>query len=515
MSTRKELVEAVNFTTATQIKRRFAAWSLAVMGALSTSAAVSLQPSAAWGYDDPATTEKNADKQEKETSEVFNREVFSKLLSAGKLDEAAIKLDAAIALAPNDAQLLNMEYQLAAMLNRSKPEESKQRIAALVEKLMAREELDAMSGMLLMQSSMMRIQADRGLKYEDRLTLIDETIAKLSRAAPASAVQSMMQFKVRTMLSADKQAEAKTLLDTLVGEAHAAIDPEKPASISAYSSLVMLYNSSLSDAYPTEAKAIVDQAEGLFQARLEGEKATAQDYVAYVNMKMSMASSLVYSDAKQAAAILADIEKKLEAAKARFGDKDLQTLNALERSLKSTQSRIEAALEREELIGKPAPPIAAEHFVATQPVTMEELRGKVVLLDFWAVWCGPCIATFPHLIEWHEKFADKGLVILGSTNYYNYKWDEAAGKAVSAPKDEVVAAGDELAMLEKFRESHKLHHGFFVNPKGSNYAKSFAVSGIPQAVLLDKEGKIQLIRVGSGEANAKAIEAKIEELLAQ
>ena len=517
MSTRKELVESVNFTTATQIKRRFAAWSLAVMGALSTTAAVSLQPSAAWGYDDPATTEKNGEKQEKESSEVFNRGLFSKLLSAGKLDEAASKLDAAVALAPNDAQLLNMEYQLAAMLSRSKPEESKQRIAALVEKLMAKEELDAMSGMLLMQTSMMRIQADRDLKYEDRLTLIDETIAKLSRAAgaPASAVQSMMQFKVRTMLSADKQAEAKTLLDTLVGEARAAIDPEKPASISAYSSLVMLYNSSLSDAYPTEAKAIADQAEGLFQARLEGEKATAQDYSAYANMKISMASSLVYTDAKQAAAILADIEKKLEAAKTRFEDKDLQMLNALERSLKSTQSRIEAALEREELIGKPAPAIAAEHFVATQAVTMEELRGKVVLLDFWAVWCGPCIATFPHLIEWHEKFADKGLVILGSTNYYNYKWDEAAGKAVSAPKDEVVAPEVELAMLEKFRESHKLHHGFFVNPKGSNYAKSFAVSGIPQAVLLDKEGKIQLIRVGSGEANAKAIEAKIEELLAQ
>ena len=180
MSTRKELVESVNFTTATQIKRRFAAWSLAVMGALSTTAAVSLQPSAAWGYDDPATTEKNGEKQEKESSEVFNRELFSKLLSAGKLDEAASKLDAAVALAPNDAQLLNMEYQLAAMLSRSKPEESKQRIAALVEKLMAKEELDAMSGMLLMQTSMMRIQADRDLKYEDRLTLIDETIAKLS-----------------------------------------------------------------------------------------------------------------------------------------------------------------------------------------------------------------------------------------------------------------------------------------------------------------------------------------------
>jgi len=93
---------------------------------------------------------------------------------------------------------------------------------------------------------------------------------------------------------------------------------------------------------------------------------------------------------------------------------------------------------------------------------------------------------------------------------YNYKWDEETGKAVSAKKGAEVSPEEELAMLDKFHESHKLHHGFFVNSTESGYAKSFAVSG-PQAVLLDKEGKGQLIRVGSGEANAKAIEAKIKE----
>ena len=68
-------------------------------------------------------------------------------------------------------------------------------------------------------------------------------------------------------------------------------------------------------------------------------------------------------------------------------------------------------------------------------------------------------------------------------------------------------------MLERFRESHGLHHGFFVSGKGSDYSKQFKVSGIPQAVLIDKEGKIAMIKVGSGEANATALHEKIDELL--
>lgn len=192
---------------------------------------------------------------------------------------------------------------------------------------------------------------------------------------------------------------------------------------------------------------------------------------------------------------------------------ELQSLKNLERRNASMRDRLKTALAREALIGTEAPEIKADHFIATAPVTMADLRGKVVLLDFWAVWCGPCIATFPHLIEWHEKYADKGLVILGQTSFYNYTWDESTGKASHA--EGAAPPADELAMLEKFRESHQLRHGFLVSRKASGYTKPFAVSMIPQAVLIDKQGKIQLIRVGSSKANAKAVEKKIEELLAQ
>ena len=68
---------------------------------------------------------------------------------------------------------------------------------------------------------------------------------------------------------------------------------------------------------------------------------------------------------------------------------------------------------------KPAPgPQAAEvegidAWINSDPLTIEELEGKVVLVDFWTYTCINCIRTFPYLKLWHSRYADEGLVILG------------------------------------------------------------------------------------------------------
>jgi thiol-disulfide isomerase/thioredoxin len=195
------------------------------------------------------------------------------------------------------------------------------------------------------------------------------------------------------------------------------------------------------------------------------------------------------------------------------GEATKKTLENVDQTLARLQTSIDRAKRLAALVGMDATPLEVEAWVNGTPLTEADLRGKVVLLDFWAVWCGPCIATFPHLREWHEKYADKGLVIIGLTNYYNFTWDDTAGRATRAQGEEKVTPEKEREMLVKFAESHNLHHRFAIQ-KDKSLAEYYAVSGIPHVVVIDRAGKIRLIRVGSGDKNAKDIGEMLEELIA-
>lgn len=172
---------------------------------------------------------------------------------------------------------------------------------------------------------------------------------------------------------------------------------------------------------------------------------------------------------------------------------------------------IEKGREYAKLIGKDAAPLTVKTWVNGEPLTAGDLAGKVVLLDFWAIWCGPCIVTFPHLREWQEKYGDKGLVIIGLTRYYDYDWNNEAGYVARA--DGEISDEQEQEMLKKFAAYYHLKHRFGIQEEGDTLAEYYGVSGIPHVVVLDQEGKVRLIRVGSGKQNAEDIDKLLAELL--
>ena len=64
------------------------------------------------------------------------------------------------------------------------------------------------------------------------------------------------------------------------------------------------------------------------------------------------------------------------------------------------------------LVGQPAPRLTQWTPKRAAPVELTDLRGKVVVLDFWGYWCGPCIGAMPHLIAAYERYRGKPVVII-------------------------------------------------------------------------------------------------------
>ena len=96
--------------------------------------------------------------------------------------------------------------------------------------------------------------------------------------------------------------------------------------------------------------------------------------------------------------------------------------------------------------------------------TLKSLRGKVVLVNFWATWCPPCRKELPDLETLSQRFADKGLVILAIS-------DEDAGK------------------VKPFIEKQRITYTVLLDP-GHKVADEFAVDGVPKSFIYDREGKL-------------------------
>ena len=137
-------------------------------------------------------------------------------------------------------------------------------------------------------------------------------------------------------------------------------------------------------------------------------------------------------------------------------------------------------------VGKPAPDVEFAMLDGSKQ-KLADLKGKVVVLDFWATWCGPCVMGLPKISAVAKRYADQGVVFVACDI------EEAKGG------------------VEKFLARKKLEIACAIVDQ--KFTKPFGVGGIPHTVMIGKDGVIQKVHIGFGPGQEKHFEADLRELL--
>ncbi len=145
------------------------------------------------------------------------------------------------------------------------------------------------------------------------------------------------------------------------------------------------------------------------------------------------------------------------------------------------------AQETRSLVHHPAPEFARPD-LGHHRVDLAALRGKVVLLNFWATWCAPCRLEMPRFIEWQKQYGPQGLQIVG------------------------VSIDDDAAPVRPFVEKLRVNYPVLMGDArlGERYG---GVLGVPVTFLIDRKG---IVRARfDGAADLAAVEKQIHQLLAE
>lgn len=150
---------------------------------------------------------------------------------------------------------------------------------------------------------------------------------------------------------------------------------------------------------------------------------------------------------------------------------------------------ITESIDPASLIDRPAPPLRVSKWLNTLPGVQPFAFGKVIILDFWATWCKPCIKMFPTLRSLQQKYGDRGFQVIGVTRIDNTQ---------------------SLADIEESVRNQNLSYPIAVSEETFNYL-AYGVGAIPHLVLIDRSGNIRKFEIGA--RDGQELEQAVKQLL--
>lgn len=322
-----------------------------------------------------------------------------------------------------------------------------------------------------------------------------EAVAAAYRAWLSNGLKSRDAIRVRfgltrALLENDQIEEAQKLLEDLFRQM-----PEEPfqfvSLIALHKDLAVAWRDrGKYDLVLKQAKRGYDLAQNNDKFRRMGE----QMYAMVERDQMTLAAIVIAAQEKL------DLKKEAE----EFGQLVLKSDFERQPGLKQF---FEAELASARLLGNPAPELAVARWLEGQseagPRKLADLRGKVVLLDFWAMWSSPGIAAFPHFREFQARYGSKGFEIIGVTRFFG-----------RSDREEDLSREQEWKSLQNFKTRHRLTYPVAVGKLDDvTNDERYSVSGLPLVVLIDRRGHVRHIKRGAGEYRKLA--RQIERLIGE